>query len=78
MRKEHVQVGGTYLVKVSGKLTPVRLEADSPYGGWVGLNLSTGRRVHIRSAGRLRLLLKPRPERRIGRACAHDTQEEQR
>lgn len=54
MRKEQVQLGEVYVVKVSGELVHVRLEAESPYGGWIGRNLMTGRRVHIRTAGRLR------------------------
>jgi hypothetical protein len=54
MKKRDVQLGATYLVKVSGKLTKVRLTRESPYGGWEGVNLATHREVHIRSAARLR------------------------
>jgi len=54
MKKNEVEIGATYLVKVSGRLTRVRLTRQSPYGGWVGTNLATGREVRIRSAARLR------------------------
>jgi len=54
MRKADVQIGGVYIVKVSGKLTKVRITRPSPYGGWDGLNLATHREVRIRSAARLR------------------------
>jgi len=54
MRKADVQIGATYIAKVSGKLTQVRLVRESPYGGWDGLNLATHREVRIRSAARLR------------------------
>ena len=54
MKKADVTIGATYIVKVSGKLTKVRLTGESPYGGWIGLNLATQREVRIRSAARLR------------------------
>jgi hypothetical protein len=54
MKKADVTIGATYIVKVSGKLTRVRLTRESPYGGWDGLNLATQREVRIRSAARLR------------------------
>jgi len=54
MKKADVRIGATYIVKVSGKLTKVRLTRESPYGGWEGVNLATHREVHIRSAARLR------------------------
>jgi len=54
VKKRDVQIGATYIVKVSGKLTRVRIARQSPYGGWDGINLATHREVHIRSAARLR------------------------
>lgn len=54
MKKAEVTLGGTYVAKVSGALTRVRLDYVSPYGGWVATNLATGRQVRIRSAARLR------------------------
>jgi len=54
VKKADVTIGSTYIVKVSGKLTKVRITRPSPYGGWDGLNLATWREVRIRSAARLR------------------------
>ena len=64
MQAINVKVGETYLVKVSGKICPVRLNrvADDvqdrnhvwKIGGWWGTNLNTGRTVRIMSAAKLR------------------------
>ena len=54
MRKSEVQIGDTYLVKVSGHIVPVTILRESQHGGWVGRNENTGREVRIRSAARLR------------------------
>jgi hypothetical protein len=54
MKAKDVQIGGTYVAKVSGKLTSVTLLQTSPYGGWEAFNEATGKRVRIRTAARLR------------------------
>ncbi len=54
MKKNNVDIGATYAAKVSGKLARVRIERESPYGGWDATNVDTGRRVRIKSAQRLR------------------------
>ena len=54
MKRAAVQIGSTYIAKVSGVLAKVRITRESPYGGWVGRNLATGREVRLRSAARLR------------------------
>jgi hypothetical protein len=54
MQKHNVKVGATYLVKVSGTLTRVRLTREHDRGGWHGTNLATGREIRIRTAARLR------------------------
>lgn len=54
MKKADIQVGSTYIAKVSGVLAKVRITGESPHGGWRGTNLATGREVRIRSAARLR------------------------
>ena len=54
MKKQDIQIGFTYMAKVSGVLTKVRIISQSPYGGWKAINLATGREVRIRSAARLR------------------------
>lgn len=54
MKSKDVEIGRTYLVKVSGRLVPVRLEAEDPNGGWTGVNKETRRQVRVRTAARLR------------------------
>ena len=54
MRKNKVEVGRIYTAKVSGNITRVRLIGESPYGGWDAVNVTTGRSVRIKTAGRLR------------------------
>ena len=56
MKKNEVEIGKVYIVKVSGRLTRVRLTGENPYGGWDGINVTTGRKVRIKSARRLRYL----------------------
>jgi len=57
MRKAEVEIGGLYLVKVSGNLVRVRITGESPYGGWGGVNTRTNREVRVRTAARLRMRL---------------------
>ena len=54
MLKREVEIGREYVVKVSGKLTIVRITGESPYGGWEAVNTRTDRPVRIRTAARLR------------------------
>jgi hypothetical protein len=54
VKKADVSVGSTYLVKVSGRIVPVRLDSESSYGGWNGTNTITGRGVRIKTAAKLR------------------------
>lgn len=54
MKKNEVKVGEYYVVKVSGKLVPVRIKEECSNGGWYGCNEATGRQVRIRTAARLR------------------------
>ena len=54
MKRQDVQIGSTYIAKVSGVLAKVRITGESPYGGWRGTNLATGREIRVRSAARLR------------------------
>lgn len=60
MRKADVKLNRIYVVKVSGNLVRVRLDSESPYGGWNGTNLATGRKVRIKTAARLRYEVIPR------------------
>jgi hypothetical protein len=63
MKKRDVILGQVYAVKVSDHIQPVRLIAESPYGGWVGRNEGTGRKVRIRSAAKLRARLEKKGDK---------------
>jgi hypothetical protein len=54
MKKNEIEIGKVYVVKVSGNISKVRIVSESIYGGWNGRNLATGRDVRIRTAARLR------------------------
>jgi hypothetical protein len=58
MKQQDVVLGEVYAMKVSGSIQPVKLEAESPHGGWVGRNMRSGREVRIRTAAKLRCPLK--------------------
>jgi hypothetical protein len=53
MKKSEITVGRTYMAKVSGKVVPIRIDAENARGGWDATNLRTNRKVRIRSALRL-------------------------
>ena len=54
MKKDQVQIGQTYNAKITDKVVPVRIDAEHKSGGWHGTNMTTNRKVHIKSAQRLR------------------------
>lgn len=54
MKKNEVEIGGTYTAKVSEKVQKVRIDGVSRHGGWDATNVATGRAVRIKSAQRLR------------------------
>ncbi len=54
MKKSEVKLGGVYTAKVTDKLVEVRIDAESRHGGWDATNLTTGKKVRIKSAQRLR------------------------
>jgi hypothetical protein len=60
MKKHEVKVGAKYLAKVSDKVVPVRIDGENPHGGWDATNGATGKKVHIKSAQRLRGEAKPK------------------
>ena len=53
MKKGDVKIGGEYFAKVTNKRVTVRIEAENPHGGWNATNLSTNKKVRIKTAGRL-------------------------
>ena len=62
MLKSQVQIGGHYTAKVSNVLTTVRIDSVLSNGkGWTATNLSTQRKVHIKSAAKLRGEAKTNP-----------------
>ncbi len=67
MKKAEVQIGKQYAARISGRLTVVRLDAESRFGGWNATNTATKRSVRIRSAAKLRREVGPA---RCG-ACAN-------
>ena len=60
MKKKDVTIGSIYEAKVSNKLVKVRIDSESIHGGWNATNLSTGRGVRIKTAGRLRRKFEPK------------------
>lgn len=56
--KKQVKIGGHYAIRHAGdpahRLSIIRIERESPYGGWDATKLKTGRTIHIRSAAKLR------------------------
>ncbi|MCG3180454.1 MAG: hypothetical protein BIFFINMI_02815 [Phycisphaerae bacterium] len=54
MKKQDVQVGASYIAKVSGKLAEIRITGESRHGGWDAVNVATKKSVRIKSAQRLR------------------------
>ena len=59
MKKNDVKVGGTYTAKVSDRLVSVRIDSAHSKQGWNATNTATGKRIHIKSAQRLRGNAKP-------------------
>lgn len=55
MKKNDVQIGATYLVKVASNLVPVKVTGEHASGeGWDGTSVKTGKAIRIKSAQRLR------------------------
>ena len=54
MKKNEVKIGGVYTAKVTNKLVQVRIDAASRYGGWDGTNLTTDKKIRIKSPAKLR------------------------
>ena len=54
MKKQDVKIGRHYAAKVSGRMATVRIDAENPHGGWDATNITTRKKVRIKSAQRLR------------------------
>ena len=70
MRKEQVEINGIYLAKISGRLRPVKVLAPlDDLGGWVVMNVVSGRILHFRSSRRLWRKLDEHELEELIRAC---------
>lgn len=63
MKKDQVQIGQTYSAKITDKVVPVRIDAEHKSGGWHGTNMTTNRKVHIKTAQKLRGKITPGGEK---------------
>ena len=54
MKRKDVEIGQSYVARVSGKLTTIRILRENVYGGWWAVNIKTDRAVRIKTAARLR------------------------
>lgn len=57
MKKDNIQIGKTYEAKVSGNLVSVRVVANHSRGGFIAINLTTNRQIHLKTAARLRPII---------------------
>ena len=73
MKKDEVQVGKVYTAKVTDKLVPVRIDAESRHGGWDATNMTTGKKVRIKSPQRLRAEVKADGAQAAGKAISSPT-----
>ena len=53
MKATEVKTGQTYKVKVGQNSTEVKITRVNPKGGWEGVNVSTGKAMNVKSAGRI-------------------------
>lgn len=67
MKKEQIKIGNIYRAKVTDKIAEVRIDKAHDKGGWHATNLTTNRKVHIKSAARLRSEVKPRQPKKAAK-----------
>lgn len=53
MKKTDVRIGGEYYANVTNRKVVVRIDAENSSGGWDATNLTTNKKVRIKTAGRL-------------------------
>jgi len=53
MKKDDVQIGKTYMAKLSKSVIPVRIDTENPKGGWNVTSMTTGRTQRIASGEQL-------------------------
>ena len=54
MKKDDVQVGGTYLAKVGARTVEVRIESENAKGGWNATATGSGKPVRVKDPRHLR------------------------
>ena len=54
MKKNDIKIGSTYTAKITNRVVPVRIDRTNPHGGWDATNLTTKKKVRIKSAAKLR------------------------
>ena len=59
MKKSDVKTGKYYTAKVSNRMATIRIDAENPNGGWDATNITTRKKVRIKSAQRLRHETRP-------------------
>ena len=62
MKKEDVKIASVYAIKFGNNTCGIRITSQHPHGGWVGVNISTGKSMHITSANRLCGLYNPKAD----------------
>jgi len=51
---DEVEIGKTYMTRISGKLVPVKIVRANPVNkGWIGVNLLTNRIVYVKANAKL-------------------------
>ena len=54
MKKEEVEVGGTYLAKVGARSVEVRIESENAKGGWNAKSVASGKPIRLKDPQHLR------------------------
>jgi hypothetical protein len=54
MKKDEIQVGGTYLAKVGTRMVEVRVERENGRGGWDASSIATGKPVRLKDPKHLK------------------------
>ena len=54
MKKEEIEVGGTYLAKVGARSVEVRIERENAKGGWEAKSVATGKPIRLKDPKHLR------------------------
>lgn len=64
MLKRQVRIGSHYAIRHSGesKLSVIRIDSESQYGGYNATKLKTGRTIRIKSAAKLRFEVEHNPD----------------